>query len=80
MTSQGLHVWWLAPMAALLFLTGVLLLIKAKRIQDLVIRKMDLDPFEDYVKSTTYLLQLRIVGVVEIAVSLFLAYAAYANR
>jgi hypothetical protein len=74
------HPWWLFPLAAFFFVIGSHLLIKAREIQKQVIRRMDLDPFDDYVKSPTYLLQLRIAGIVSLLFSIALSYEAYANR
>jgi hypothetical protein len=44
------------------------------------VRKKDNYPFQHYVESDAYVVQQRIAGVVAIAMALFFAYAAYANR
>ena len=74
-----LHLWWWCSAAAL-FTGGILLIGRAERFQKWVLRKFDPVPFRDYVESRAYVVQVRLAGIVAIAMALFFAYAAYANK
>ena len=79
-TSQASNSWWFTSVAIVLLLVGILLLTEPKKIQDLIIRKVNVYPFRDFVESPGYLIQLRICGVIAVFMSLVAAYAAFAGR
>lgn len=70
---------WLWCSAAVLLVLGVFTVSKPEKIQEWAARQ-DNWPFQDFVESPAYVRYQRIAGVVAIAMALFFAYAAYANR